>query len=161
MRIAARLFAILALMVVPTFAHADTYQFTMTGGTGFDPTSFDLPSSPTPFQYCSCSFLLKPVDVTYDGVPYVEGVLFAVNGFIVNGEATYATADGTVFTGPNSAPTFKLGTFSVTEIAPDSATGTLTITDLTTSTVPEPSTIALVGSGLGLAGAARRRFFAT
>jgi len=67
-----------------------------------------------------------------------------------------------LYTGSESAPVFRLGTFGMTEV-PGLGSGryTLTVTDLDAapapSDVPEPATAALLLGGLGLLYASRKR----
>jgi hypothetical protein len=163
MRLAFRSLTILALLAAPSLAaHADTYHFTFTSNPGFstDSFSFDLPSTPTPTVYSFGAFDIGGVEVTFDGTTSSEDVVFA-GSFLAIGDNYIFSGTAPLFTGPGYDPTFILGTFDMFE--DPQGIGTLAVTDISNpSTVPEPSTFALFGTGVvGLAGFARRRFFAS
>lgn len=85
-------------------------------------------------------------------------VTFFVAGGAGGGGALFGGE--TLFTGPVNAPTFRLGTFSLSGNA-DLGDGTVPVTGqltISSSNVPEPWTLATTGTGiLGLVNLLRRR----
>lgn len=132
--------------------------FTLTG----DATAqFTLPSSPVPSNVGSNSFELTGQTGTFRGTFGSFNLFFydagLGGGFDINDPSetlTFVSAAGPVlFTGTLAAPTFSLGTFSLTDFGEDSGSYTLTIANA----VPEPESWALLIAGFGLTGAAMRR----
>jgi PEP-CTERM motif len=172
------LFATLALtasLALSVAAHADVYDVTYTPSSGSAYSySFDTSSpyyvSPYEFevlylvlpQYSEYAAFENPVAL--GGYGYGPIDYHAFGGENGGENITY---DGvSLFTGSVSDPVFKTGTFQLGPSAfegNNSGTATLTITDASTpvsSATPEPSSMILLGTGiLGMAGAARRRFF--
>jgi hypothetical protein len=145
-------------------AHADTIvdKFTVTDGATGDVFSFTLPASPTPTGTGSNEFWLTNVPVSINGAtPINESVFFlqlATGGLGIQTPGGFFFDEGPqLFTGSLSNPTFLPGTYTVfDDSAPQTAahTGSVVITE-----VPEPSTLALIGTGvLGIAGTVRRKF---
>lgn len=145
-------------------AHADMldlFTFSLNGiaGTG----TATIAASPTPSSYImGTSFTLSNITASYLGNSFTGDVTFFETGG--------AGADGNnfggdkLYTGPNSAPTFRLGTFALQGVADlglgaAPVVGSVTITQLpATAPTPEPGTLAMVGTAaLGFAGAVRRR----
>ena len=176
------------LMSARCAAHADTFSFSFVPLPSYsDPlnaVSFTLNSaqSPTSFGpvFDGSTFYYTNVSVLSNGVTYTREVGFGSFTFDLNGnynalEDEFALGVsvtvlpgeivvGTVgpvaallsyspfFTGSPGAPIFIPGVYSY----PDD--GILTITDQTPTVTPEPSSLALLGTGvLGVAGVVRRR----
>jgi len=156
-----QLAACVALAQMAAVAHADTYQFTLTG----DYTAnWQLDSSAIPDDYDIGSGIVY-WDVTGfpDAAAGVADVYFwvgdfggglQINDFYGGDYALVSTEGPQLFTGSEAAPTFKLGTFALTQYL-GSGNYTLTVTNL--SAVPEPATIAMLLGGLGVVGFTARR----
>ncbi|MEI9978553.1 MAG: PEP-CTERM sorting domain-containing protein [Edaphobacter sp.] len=169
-----RLVVFTAILIASTLAaHADTVQFTFTPDGG-DSFSFTAPLSPTDLlRVSSSSFLLFPNELqgTFDNGSLPTEVIFDLREIRI-GSSEFITGGVDIYTlkgGDPDMPTFNTGTYDgVLEYkgGVPLGEGTLTITDVgtigpdsPTTPTPEPSTLALFGSGiLGLAGAARRSF---
>ena len=161
------LFAAAALCVSSLAAHADGVQLNVKGI--YAPLVFDFSSAVVPASSGGGSFYLDATDQisqkTYElgfaqvgnlydfgiGPPpnllveIVPGIFHQADpdGLIAIGEGY-----GILFTGSDTMPVFNTGTYT-----------NLTITDIPSSITPEPSSFALLGTGmLGVAGVMRKRF---
>lgn len=146
------LLAAAATLALAAPAAATRVKFTLGG---IYDVSWTLPLSPVPDHVAGSDLF-----VIYN-VAFVRG-----NGTIFNDEIAFVRSSTTsdssinlgnisvlgpaVFTGPSSAPTFKLGSFAMTDINLDPA-------PLTIAAVPEPASWAMLVAGFGLAGAVQRR----
>jgi hypothetical protein len=146
------------LLSVPSFAN--TYEFTMTNGA--HTVTFSLPSSPTPDLADDFAFSFFDYPMLHDGSPITCSVDFysSLEGGgigIYNGDCgSLMNGVGTeLYTGPTSAPTFRLGTFTLDEFGNSSEPGPFTLTITDASAVPEPSSLLFVISGA--LGVVRRR----
>jgi hypothetical protein len=159
----ARVVAVLVLSLLSAgAAHAasiDLFTFTSPQITG--PLIASIAASPTPASFVNgVSFTLNPITVTFEGNTLSGPVTFLSAGGASGGGAVFTGP--LLFSGPVSAPTFNLGTFSLsgfTDIGdgPELVTGQLTISS-TNSAVPEPLPLALTATGVvGLVEILRRR----
>ncbi|MET3712165.1 hypothetical protein ABIC65_002877 [Sphingomonas trueperi] len=137
-------------------ANAAQYRFVITGS---QTIKFVLDASPTPpvvdpgnyFVLAGVTGTINNVSTTFD-LGFGSPSYFFNFGLINNVIGTGFVSTGTsLFTGPESAPTFKLGTFSLTPNTPD-PDYTLTIT-----AVPEPASWAMLLAGFGALGMMVRR----
>jgi hypothetical protein len=163
---------------IPLTAHADTIdQFTFNfphTSDGFAGVfTIDIPASPPPNYYGGLGTCSAPNCIVVLGTDPTESTDWLVIFTEVSPtetEISYAhyspgspfppaRAYGTIFdlpalfTGPVSAPTFLTGTFNgvyrdVPVFVLPPFPGTLTIEPLTNSTVPEPSSFALMATGI-------------
>ncbi|WP_294250183.1 PEPxxWA-CTERM sorting domain-containing protein [uncultured Sphingomonas sp.] len=137
-------------------ANAAQYKFSITGS---QTVKFVLDASPTPpvvdpgnyFVLRGVSGTINNVATTFDlgfGSPSYIFNFGLINNTIGNG---FVSTGVSLFTGTEAAPTFKLGTFTLTPNTPEPAY-TLSIT-----AVPEPASWAMLLAGFGALGAMVRR----
>lgn len=172
----------LTFAVLPTAAHAD--QFTISGAQSI---SFSLPASPVPSTFAvSRGFTVDNVNMTVNGSAQTESLIFFEDGIAIGSQVSIGEMNGMLnlnvsnplliafstipgvplpnsdplYThGTEANPTFNLGTYALEDPRTQTITSTLTIApDPIVAATPEPSSFALLGTGLlGLAGAVRRR----
>jgi hypothetical protein len=156
--------ALALFLCVHAAAYADplmdlfTFQVSGLPGTG----TASILASPTPVSFVpGVSFDLSNVSATYLGSTFTGDVTFFTAGGAAGQGATLG--GDTLFTGLVSDPTFRLGTFSLfgdvdLGDGPMPVSGEVTITQPAVGTVPDPSSLALLGTGaLGLVEVVRRR----
>ena len=125
-------------------ARADSFTFT---GAGVNDT-FTLPSSPTVSASGTFGFSVAPVLVDENGFDAIDQIFFfskAEGGGLLLEDTAGNGPNGfgaQLYSGGSNDPTFKVGTFALSDLA----SYTLTISD--TTAVPEPSTLVLLGAGL-------------
>jgi hypothetical protein len=159
---------------IPLTAHADAidvFTFNFPTSPGFYPAilTVDLPASPPPsylggFGECPPSDCISVLGYSGSNTYLVNFYQTSPTDTFV-GYALYDDLSGPVpveraftkifapalFTGPVAAPTFLTGTFDGTYepvVEFPLFPGTITIEPLTSSTVPEPSTFALMATGI-------------
>jgi hypothetical protein len=162
--------AALALMLLSAgVAKADLLNFSLTGSYT---AQWQLNSKVSPDDSGDgIGFALYDVEGKFPGSVFSVADLYFYNADQLGGLEIYdyyadhdlLLTDGPqLYTGLESSPTFKVGTFALTD-SEGSGTYTLTVTDLDTppapptTSVPEPATAAMLFGGLGLMYAQRKR----
>jgi hypothetical protein len=141
------------LAVLPAHADSgDTYSFTLSGPIS---ASWTLSENPTPTYFESgTAFVVDATDLVVDGLAAPDMVVFfnisdlgGLNSFVVLPDFIGPQ----IYTGDESDPTFQAGTYYFTswETGQEET--------LTVAKTPEPTTILLLFSGLGLLGLKRKR----
>ena len=151
---------ILSFLSASLIARADSsYYFSASGSDSF---SFSLPASPTtgvvdplPGHF---GFYIDPIPVTVDNTVYdvrAEFYASANSGgvdFFESGTSTYfkgiSLSGPQLFTGSLDAPTFVLGTFTLTNFFTGGSTILVVTSAPPTAPVPEPSVLLLLGTGM-------------
>jgi PEP-CTERM motif len=176
-------FAVTSIILASTVvARADTVDnFSFDYGPATLTWSIPVPALPLQVNYYSATFQSplflagetaeSPSEIFLSG-GQGDGVDLEVffqlsNGIGLPSTLEFYLAGPQLFTGPLTAPVFLLGTTSLTgQLVTDpggshspNVPGDLTISQESTSPVPEPSTFAMLGTGLAAFAACRRRQF--
>lgn len=161
--------ALAVLMLSAGVANAGLYEFKLTGDYS---ATWQLDSTVVPdIDAPDIGFVLWDVEGSFPGSLFDATDLYFYStaqggGLEIEdfwGELTLLVAYGEqLYTGPEFAPTFKLGTFGLSGFD-GIGSYSLTITDLDAAPepapVPEPATAAMLLGGLGLLYATRKRRF--
>ena len=158
---------VVAMLLSAGVANAGLYQFELTGNYS---ASWQLDSTVVPdFASATRFFALDNVDGRFPGsLAGQAGLTFygarfggGMEIYDFQGSTLLLVTDGPqLYSGPESNPTFRLGTFGMTQVVNlGSGIYTLTVTDLDAAPVdvPEPATSAMLLAGLGLLYASAKR----
>ena len=151
-----------ALLATGLAAHADSFSYTLNGGT----TGFTGSGTLTATEVGSTGAYLIS-DITGTGVTGLinPGNYDGNDNLIYPSAPTFVDAEGFAFTDVNGPDTFNVDIHSVgasyfaTFTDEDNFTGTVPVTFSVAAATPEPSSFALLGTGLiGAFGILRKRF---
>lgn len=152
-----------AAALAPT-AHAAPYYFTITGPQA---VTFSLDSSPIPTSVSNNEyFRTDGINSLLDGHASTLDIGFSSSTYYLGADLLISPSVGKLFittgmqlyTGTETAPTFKIGTFKLGgfKIGSFSSPSGYNIT-IASSAVPEPATWAMMLAGFGMVGLAMRR----
>jgi hypothetical protein len=165
MRSLAKVLCLTAVAATTLAAKADTLDYTLTTGPLHDQTfTWSLSSNPIPYDPTIFGFDVLNIPVTHDGALRNTSLIFltgqAHGGFtFTNDDISFIISNGPqLFAATTGSPTLLAGQFFLEELGPGFS-ATLDVVDADAPAVPEPSSLALFGTGamMGLA-ALRRRF---
>lgn len=155
--------AVLAGTALTAPATAAVYSFVLSGT---DSATFQLPARPTPDSFFDpISFTILGVSGTFNGAPLTFDLGFVTTQFAggfslsVGDDVLVNTIGEQLFTGSAEAPTFKLGTFAMTDANSLPGNWSLTISDQPLpggDPVPEPESWLMLLSGFFAIGATLR-----
>jgi hypothetical protein len=153
------LLVLCAAFVLPTYAHADTYQYVGVVGAYPGVFTFDSPElilTPTTVTPISCyvtSGIPGVPNYACDSITLIP--FYSGTGEYEEGSIEFDENGKDLFEDPAPYSTF----FTTVGYNTYGPYDTLTITDLSTTATPEPSSLLMLGTGvLGMAGVVRRRF---
>lgn len=146
----------LCLLLSATAAHADTFTLTTASA---DPFTFTLDDNPTPIDYQDDQYFYATASSDLGDFDLGFATAASDQQLILLGPVSILAFTGPqLFTGPTSSPTLIDLSAGVTLTAQDGTLYTLTSISNSLTPTPEPSSFALLGSGVAaLALIARRR----
>jgi hypothetical protein len=154
----AAMFAVfLFLSALPANADSSgTMTYTLSGPTT---ASFTISMSSTPgWSDDGVAFTMEPVDLTVDGTAMTDTIVFFNLSDLGGLNSVFSCLPDLIgpqlYTGSESDPTFLTGVFELFDI---STGAEYTLTACENSTVPEPSTVLMLVSGLALVGLGLKR----
>ena len=155
MRLFAKALSVLVIGAATLIVKADTVNFALFGeGNAY---TFSLPSNPVPAAAApSTFFILNNITVTVDNLSDITADLTFFSSansggldiFPISGVNPIISLDGPqLYTGVETAPMFASGSFSLGNPATEKPYS-LVIAQVTPPSVPEPSTLLFLGTGL-------------
>jgi len=151
------LFFLSAIPAKADSAPSDTMTYTLSGPTT---ASFSISMDSAPgFSAAGYAFTMEPIDLIVDGTSMTDTIVFFNSSDLGGLNSVFSCLPDLIgaqlYTGSESDPTFLTGVFQLTDME-TGASYTLTATEQCSS-VPEPSTVLMLVSGLLAVGLGFRR----